>query len=85
VDGGGEGPAGVRTLDDPKSVAMRLVRGFEHIVRIEFGTWCDRSRTMRTWTSTVLAKARCQESLSLEETTRRLRPGMDLTTTDRRG
>ncbi|MGA3147694.1 MAG: hypothetical protein ABSF33_09475 [Acidimicrobiales bacterium] len=36
-------------LDDPRSIAIRLVQHLDHVVRIEYGNWCDRSRRKRTW------------------------------------
>jgi hypothetical protein len=49
LDATGEAQAAASALDDPTSVALRLVRSLEQIVRIEYSTRCDRSQQIRTW------------------------------------
>jgi hypothetical protein len=45
-------------LDDPQRIAIRLVQSLDHLVRIEYGSWCDRSRRKCTWLLEGAHKAR---------------------------
>ena len=45
-------------LDNPQRIAIRLLQSLDHLVRIEYGNWCDRSRRKCTWLLEGAHKAR---------------------------